>query len=46
MNLKNGTKGMPELSKIDGVGPVDNRPSTDQFHNLKKKKKCDMTPGT
>ena len=31
--------------KLDGVGPVDNRPSTDQFHKKNKKnknKKCDM----
>ena len=33
------------LSKLDGVGPVDNRPSTDKFHHFvpkKKKKKRDM----
>ena len=33
------------VSKLDGVGPVDNRPSTDELHQIvqkKKKKKCDM----
>ena len=32
------------LLKLDGVGPVDNRPSTNKLHNLKKKEKnvtCD-----
>ena len=24
--------------KLDGVGPVDNRPSTDKFHHFVKKK--------
>ena len=31
--------------KLDGVGPVDNRPSTDKVHHFvwkKKKKNCDM----
>ena len=30
--------------KLDGVGPVDNRPSTDKLHHFvqKKKRKCDM----
>ena len=29
--------------KLDGVGPVDDRPSTDKLHLLvRKKKKCDM----
>ena len=29
--------------KLDGVGPVDNRPSTDELHNfVKKKVTCDM----
>ena len=33
--------------KLDGVGPVDNRPSTDKLHHFVKKKKnkkmtCDM----
>ena len=27
--------------KLDGVGPVDNRPSTDYLHNFVKKKKND-----
>ena len=38
------------LEKLDGVGPVDNRPSTDKLHHFvqkeeekkKKKVKCDM----
>jgi hypothetical protein len=32
-------------SKLDGVGPLDNRPSTDKLHRFvrkKKKKKSDM----
>ena len=38
-------------NKLDGVGPVDNRPSTDKFHHFvqktttrttKKKVTCDM----
>ena len=28
------------FEKIDRVGHIDNRPSTDKFHHLKKK--CDM----
>ena len=24
------------LYKVDGVGPIDNRPSTDKLHHLKK----------
>ena len=29
--------------KLDGVGPVDNRPSTDKLqHFVKKKRTCDM----
>ena len=29
--------------KVDGVGPVDNKPSTDKPYNfIKKKKHCDM----
>ena len=29
--------------KLDGEGPVDNRPSTDKLHHfVKKTKKCDM----
>ena len=28
--------------KLDGVGPVDNRPSTDKLHLFVQKKKCDM----
>ena len=32
------------LCKLDGVGPADNRPSTNMLHHFvrKKKKKCDM----
>ena len=31
-------------SKLDGVGPVDKRPSTNKLHHFvrKKEKKCDM----
>ena len=36
--------------KLDGVGSVDNRPSTDKLHHFvkkkKKRKKCDMTQMT
>ena len=28
--------------KLDGVGPVDNIPSTDKLHHFVKKKNCDM----
>ena len=28
----------PSIKKLDGVGPVDNRPSTNKLHHLKKKK--------
>jgi hypothetical protein len=28
--------------KLDGVGPVDNRPSTNKLHHFVHKKKCDM----
>ena len=28
--------------KLDGVGPVDNRPSTDKLHHCEKKIICDM----
>ena len=28
----------PTKTKLDGVGPVDNRPSTDQLHHFAKKK--------
>ena len=28
-----------ERVKLDGVGPVDNRPSTDKLHNFVRKKK-------
>ena len=31
--------------KLDGVGPVDNRPSTDQLHRFVKKK-IHVTPDT
>ena len=34
-NLQN----LDELIKLDGVGPVDNRPSTDKFHNFVQKNK-------
>ena len=39
-----------EMQKLDGVGPVDNRPSTDQLHYFDQKKskknnlKLDLTP--
>ena len=26
--------------KLDGVGPVDNKPSTDKLHHFVEKKKC------
>ena len=29
--------------KLDGVGPVDNRPSTDMLHEIVKKKKIHVT---
>ena len=33
----------PKILKLDGVGPVDNRPSTDKLHHfVKKKMTCDM----
>ena len=34
---------MLSLNKLDGVGPVDNKPSTDKLHHFLKKKKitCD-----
>ena len=39
-----------QMSELDGVGPVDNRPSTDQIHKFEEKKEkkyiiivtCDM----
>ena len=37
------------MYKLDGVGPVDNRPSTDMLYHFVKKKKSDMghlTPDT
>ena len=45
-----GTKGkvtfktsINDFRKLDGVGPVDNRPSINKLHHLKKKKMtCDM----
>ena len=41
-----GEKPKPKVRswmKLDGVGPVDNKPSTDKLHHfVKKKKKCDM----
>ena len=42
---KNGNTKNPSLYhqlsviKLDGVGPVDNRPSTDKFHHFVQKKK-------
>ena len=30
---------MGSVKKLDGVGPVDNRPSTDKLHHFVKKKK-------
>ena len=30
------------LKRLVGVGPVDNRPSTDKLHHFVKTKKCDM----
>ena len=42
-------KAFISLEKLDGVGPVENRPSTDKLHHIVKKKKniyihmtCDM----
>ena len=29
--------------KLDGVGPVDTRPSTDKLHHFVRGKKCDVT---
>ena len=36
------------INKLDGVGPVYNRPSTDKLHHFVKKKKLknDMCPVT
>ena len=34
------------FKKLDGVGPVDNRPSTDEFHQFVKKKFKKMTCDT
>jgi hypothetical protein len=35
------------LLKLDGVGPVENRPSTDTLHHfVQKKKKGHVTRGT
>ena len=35
------------LKKLDGVGPVDNRPSTDELHHfVQKKKKKKITHDT
>ena len=31
-----------QINKLDRVGPIDNRPSTDKFHHFVQKKKCDM----
>ena len=53
MNLKISKLGVFFFTKLDGVGPFDNRPSTDKLHHFvqkkerkkeeeKKKKKCDM----
>ena len=36
---------MTSFSKLDGIGPVNNRPSTNKLHYFvqkKKKKNCDM----
>ena len=30
------------VQKLDGIGPVDNRPSTDKLHRFVKKKNCDQ----
>ena len=30
----------PMLWKLDGVGPIDNRPSTNKLHHFVQKKKC------
>ena len=37
-----GHFGHHSWTKLDWVGPVDNRPSTDELHHFVKKKKCDM----
>ena len=37
LNLGGKAKG-PKDVKLDGVGPVDNRPSTDKLHHIVKKK--------
>ena len=34
-----GLKKIRFVTKLDGVGPVDNRPSTDKLHHFVKKKK-------
>ena len=36
----------PMWNKLDGVGPVDNRPSTDKLHHFVQKKKSKMTCDT
>ena len=38
---------LPKTRKLDGVGPIDNRPFTDKLHHFVRKKKtkkmtCDM----
>jgi hypothetical protein len=41
---RKGRKNRIGRRKLDGVGPVDNRPSTDKLHHFVQKKKvtCDM----
>ena len=42
---RSGPKGSHHVRKLDGVGPVDNRPSTDKLHHFVRRKKimtCDM----
>ena len=36
---KTRSTNLKKKRKLDGVGPVDNRPSTDKIHHFVKKKK-------
>ena len=42
-SVTNGAKGRYPEQKLNGVGTIDNRPSTDQLHHLVKKNvTCDI----
>ena len=42
-SLRKGSKNRIGRRKLDGEGPVDNRPSTDKLHHFVKKKHKKMT---